>query len=247
VCTAAIVATTTLAYSFAGVSIVFMMLLMRGGVLVLAPLVDLAEKRYVRWTSWGALGLSLTAVVVPFLGRSDSSLAMTGVALVDVTAYLVAYFVRLRFMSRLAKNDDKDATKRYFVEEQMTATPLVVLVLILLAVMGRGPELSQIRDGFISVPDGGVWLLLVVVGLMSQGTGIFGGLILLDARENSFCVPVNRASSVLAGLVASYLLAHLFGLSLPSQLELVGAALLVVAIGLLGVRGMKRARELTPG
>ena len=57
--TAAIIATTTLAYTFDGVSIVFMMLLMRGGVLVIAPIVDVAGKRRVHATSWMALGLSL--------------------------------------------------------------------------------------------------------------------------------------------------------------------------------------------
>ena len=42
---------------------------------------------------------------------------------------------------------------------------------------------------------------------MSQGTGIFGGLVFLDPRENAFCVPVNRVSSVLGVLVASLVLA----------------------------------------
>ncbi|MCB9614773.1 MAG: hypothetical protein H6722_20230 [Sandaracinus sp.] len=39
-CSAVILTTTTLAYTFEGVSIVFVMLLMRGGVLVIAPIVD---------------------------------------------------------------------------------------------------------------------------------------------------------------------------------------------------------------
>ena len=37
---AVIIATTTLAYTFSGISIVFALLLMRGGVLILAPIVD---------------------------------------------------------------------------------------------------------------------------------------------------------------------------------------------------------------
>src|SRR5687768_14193235 len=43
-CTTTIIPTTTLAYTFDGVSIVFVMLLMRGGVLILAPIVDLVSK-----------------------------------------------------------------------------------------------------------------------------------------------------------------------------------------------------------
>ena len=68
ICTAGIIATTTLAYTFSGVSIVFMMLLMRGGVLVIAPLVDFASRRKVRGFSWLALALSLSALFVAFFG-----------------------------------------------------------------------------------------------------------------------------------------------------------------------------------
>jgi drug/metabolite transporter (DMT)-like permease len=235
VCTAAIIATTTLAYTFSGVSIVFMMLLMRGGVLVIAPLVDFASRRTVRWWSWVALGLSLSALFVAFFGGSSSSLAMTVIAGADVVIYLSSYFVRLRFMSRLAKSDDPNATKRYFVEEQMTATPLVVLLLGACALIGHGHIMQEIRHGFTAFWTQGYVPHALLVGLLSQGTGIFGGLILLDKRENSFCVPVNRASSVLAGVAASYGLALLIGGHAPGGVELVGAGLVVAAIVVLSL------------
>ena len=229
-CTAAIIVTTTLAYTFSGISIVFMMLLMRGGVLVIAPIVDFASGRRVRWVSWIALALSLGAVLVAFFGKSESSLAMTVVAAVDVTVYLASYFVRLRFMSRLAKSDDPNATKRYFVEEQMTATPAVVLALATLALIGQGEVMLDIRRGFSSFFASGRVPEAVLIGLLSQGTGIFGGLILLDRRENSFCVPVNRASSILAGVAASYSLHFLLRAPAPGAVELAGATLVVLAI-----------------
>jgi len=230
VCTAVIIATTTLAYTFDGVSIVFMMLLMRGGVLVIAPITDFASGRRVRWFSWLALALSMGALLVAFFGGSKSSLAMTWVAGADVVFYLLGYFVRLRFMSRLAKSDDPNTTKRFFVEEQMTATPLVVLTLVICALAGHGQLMLEIRKGFTGLWSSGQAATLVLVGVLSQGTGVFGGLILLDRRENSFCVPVNRASSVLAGLLASAALAVLLGLKMPGGAELVGATLVVGAI-----------------
>ena len=67
-CTSAIVLTTTLAYTFDGVSIVFAMLLMRGGVLVIAPFVDILVKRHVRWFSWLALALSVASLLAAFAG-----------------------------------------------------------------------------------------------------------------------------------------------------------------------------------
>ncbi|MFO0567069.1 MAG: hypothetical protein U0263_15480 [Polyangiaceae bacterium] len=230
ICTAVIIATTTLAYTFEGVSIVFMMLLMRGGVLCIAPIVDFVSRRPVRWFSWLALALSMGALLVAFFGGSKSSLAMTFIASLDVIFYLLGYFVRLRFMSRIAKSDDPNVTKRYFVEEQMSATPLVVLVLGICALIGEGRILLDIRHGFTSYWSSGYAGVTLLVGVLSQGTGIFGGLILLDRRENSFCVPVNRASSVLAGLLASLGLALFVGLRMPGRAELFGATLVVLAI-----------------
>jgi len=234
-CTAVIIGTTTLAYTFDGASIVFMMLLMRGGVLVLAPVVDFVSGRPVRWFSWVALGLSLLALIVAF--ADDGSYALTAIAAVDVAAYLGGYFVRLKLMSGQAKSDDPAANKRFFVEEQMVATPAVLLALLAVAVLGGGEGIAgELRAGFTTFwGRAGVVPLALFVGLMSQGTGIFGGLILLDRRENSFCVPVNRSSSILAGLIASGILWAGLGASAPSGAQLVGAGLILAAIGALSL------------
>jgi drug/metabolite transporter (DMT)-like permease len=237
--TATVIVTTTLAYTFSGVSIVLMMLLLRGGVLVMAPLVDALARRRVRWFSWLALGLSLAALVVTFVARAGFAITL-GAAL-DVTFYLLAYFVRLRFMSRHAKSDDANATRRYFVEEQMIGTPAVVLTLGVLALVGPAKLSGPLVYGFTSLPPATL-VLVALVGLLSQGTGVFGGLVLLDKRENSFSVPVNRASSLLAGTAASLLLAMAFGARAPSWDEFVGAGLLVVAVLVLSVPGVLRAR-----
>jgi hypothetical protein len=240
-CTAAIIGTTTLAYTFTGTSIVFMMLLMRGGVLVLAPLVDLWSGRRVRWPSWVALGLSLGAVVVAT--GPAVKLAVSLAAMIDVGVYLLGYFFRLRFMSHLAKAEDPKASLRYFVEEQMVATPAIVFVLGVLALVGEGRVLLDIRHGFTGFFERGQLTRELLVGLLSQGTGIFGALILLDHRENSFCVPVNRASSVLAGVVATWGLAHWLGMRGAGTRELVGALLVMVAIALLSVPSLLKAHR----
>ena len=233
-CSAAIIATTTLSYALSGVSIMFMMLLMRGGVLVIAPLVDVLGRRRVRWFSWVALASSLGGLLVTFSSRA--SYALSVVAAVDVILYLAAYLVRLRSMSHLAKSDDLSARLRYFVEEQMVASPAIVLALVAVAVFGgAGAVAVEVRSGFVAIWSSGAVLGGIAVGLLSQGTGIFGGLILLDPRENTFCVPVNRASSVLAGIVASYAVALIFGGSSIPASELVGAALIIGAITALSI------------
>ena len=55
-------------------------------------------------------------------------------------------------------------------------------------------------------------------------------MIYLDRRENTFCIPLNRCSSLLSGVVASFSLSFLVGLALPSPMQLVGAVLVIVAI-----------------
>jgi hypothetical protein len=228
IATGAIVITTTLAYSFSGVSIPFMMLLMRGGVLMLAPIVDALSGRRVRWFSWVALGMSLLALVDAVTVAKPGAFPMA--AVVDVALYLAGYFVRLRFMSRLAKSKAEDEARRYFVEEQMVATPLLVFVLLGIAFLGHGQVAEALRFGFVGLWGSWEAWVIVAIGIFSQGTGFFGGLVLLDANENSFCVPLNRASSVLAGVIASFALAAWAGEKAPSVAELVGAALLVGAI-----------------
>lgn len=243
-CTACIIGTTTLAYTFHGVSIVFMMLLMRGGLLVVAPIVDRVSGREVRWQSRVALLVSLGALAVATFDRA--SYELTVLALLDVVVYLAAYVVRLRFMSHLAKSNDRAVTLRYFVEEQMVATPAIVLTLLLLAVIGRGDAMLAIRRGFVDGWALGPVVVGIIIGLLSQGTGIFGGLILLDARENSFCVPVNRASSVLAGVLASAsLAAFLGGRAVPAR-ETIGASLILAAVVVLALPTLAAGRRGPP-
>lgn len=230
--TAAIIVTTTLAYTFEGVSIPLVMLLMRGGVLLIAPVVDMLSKRKVRWFSYVALALSGLALIDAFFAGGAGSLPFW--CAIDIAVYLAAYFVRLRFMSRLAKSDDNDAQRRYFVEEQMVAAPVAVLSLVLLALVGQGSAMQSIRSGFTGLWSSSTLPFVILVGVLSQATGVFGGLVLLDARENTFCVPLNRASSILAGVLAGLALVTL-GQRAPSASELFGAAMLVAAIVLLWV------------
>ncbi len=240
-CGATILTTTTLAYTISGVSIVFMMLLLRGGMLAMAPIVDAVSGRKVQWVSWLATGLTLSSLLVTLIGR-DESFALPLVGILDVTAYLVAYFVRLRFMSKLAKSTSVEVTRRYFVEEQLVSTPAAFLALVVLALIaGDRAALLEIRHGFTEVPFGPLAFWPPIIGVLSQGTGIFGALVLLDSRENSFSVPVNRASSLLAGVVATL---SLWGLGLGKALdwrEAVGAGLVISAIVILSIPSARRA------
>lgn len=227
-CTAGILTTTTLAYTFEGISIVFAMLLMRGGVLILAPIVDALTGRASRWFSWVGLALSLSALIVAF--AEDGGYILTVAAVANIAIYLTSYFIRLRFMSKLAKSDDPAVTKRYFAEEQLVAAPASLILMLLFAGFGSGALADQLRAGLPWALPAGAALPVMAVGLMSQLVGIFGTLVFLDRSENTFSVPVNRCASILSGVVASAGLALLLGMDWPSPHQLVGAGLVVCAI-----------------
>src|SRR5580658_7009049 len=125
--TAMLLFTVPLSFTFQGVSIPYMQLLMRGDVLVIAPLVDLMAGRKVRWYSWVAL--TLVAVGLWLTIQARGGLALPPLAIVTIVLYTVGYFVRLAVMTRIAKTGDPDTVKRYFVEEKIVAIPFAVLAL----------------------------------------------------------------------------------------------------------------------
>ncbi|MDQ7825056.1 MAG: hypothetical protein RDV48_19805 [Candidatus Eremiobacteraeota bacterium] len=241
ICCSLIIMTTTLAYTFRGVSIVFIMLLMRGGLLIMAPLVDFFSKRKVRWFSWAGLVLSMLALLVAF--SEKGGYCITIACALNVTIYLIAYFIRLRFMSKVAKCDDENANTRYFVEEQIVSSPLMLIGLCVFAMINYGPSMHEVRSGFTAIFSTGFALHTFILGLLSSGTGFFGGLILLDKSENTYCVPVNRSSSIMAGIFASYTLTYLFGQRPPSLSNLIGAGLIIMAIVFLTIPLIFKKKE----
>jgi len=247
VATSAIVITTTLSYTFEGISIIFAMLLMRGGVLMLAPVVDGLGKRKVRPSAWGGSILSLVALVVAF--AEEGGYEITLVAAINIGIYLAAYFLRLRLMSKLAKTGVREKDIRYFVEEQMIATPLLMLSLAAMAIFGSSTFTDSLAAGFVDIWDSGAILWILLIGFFSQGTGLFGGLILLEPAENAYCVPINRSSSILAGLLATILLWLAFDAAPPSVHQLVGALIVIGAILVLSwptlMAGRRRRKEST--
>ncbi len=213
---ALIVATTTLAYSFDGLSIMLTLLLLRAGVLILAPIVDFACGRNVRWFCWAALALSFTAIAVALLPVDDYRIE--ALALANIGIYLVGYSLRLPAMTRAAKVRDVDHTRRYFVGELLVACAA-------LAVIGTG---FFVAGGAVHP---GTLPPALAIGAVYAALYVFGTLIYLDRRENTFCIPLNRCSSILAGLIASWALSAWLGMPPVTGEQLVAA--LLVAGGLL--------------
>lgn len=231
VCMATIMGTTTLAFTFAGLSIVLVLVLLRGGTLIIAPVVDHIVGRRVRWFSWAAMFVSLLAVSAVLIDAANYKLTIA--AIIVVGAYLVAYFFKLQFMSTLAKSDEKSATLRYFVEEQMVASPLLVLALVVMAFVGAGDVMMGFRTGLTTFLISPAAVFAALVGLFYAGLCICTTLIFLDRRENTFCMPMHCGSSMLSGFTATAVLAYFFHQSSPSSAQMISAGFIVVALGFL--------------
>ncbi len=225
---ATIIIATTLAYSFSGVSILFALILMRSGVLIMSPLIDRVFQRRVRWFSWAGLLLSLAAVLIAFTGVSGYQLSLA--ALLNLAAYLTGYALRLPCMTQVAKTGQKEAALGYFVEEQLVAMPALVLAPALFSLLGHGTIASEIRFGFTHLLSAPFTATGLAIGFFYAGLGIFLSFIYLDRRENTFCIPMFACSSLLSGIVASYILTWWLHAPYPSGIQITSAGLIMAAL-----------------
>ena len=235
---AVIIGTTILNFTFVGVSILFMLLMMRAGTLTLAPIVDLIRRHRIRAHAWAGLVLSLVAIAAALAGVDAYTLTIG--AVLSLSAYLVGYIVRFRIMSDVAKSGDSAIDRRYFAEEQITAAVGLIGICAAFALIGAGPEMQALREGFTGFLFTPEALLAILVGLFYASLYVFGTLIYLDPREYAWSVPVNRASSVLSAAVASYALTWLFGADVPHYSTLIAAGVVLVAIAVLSYPQLRR-------
>jgi len=231
--TALVLFTVPLSFTIENVSIPFMQLLMRGDILIIAPLVDLAFGRRVRWWSWAALAMVAAALAVTIGDRGG--LNLPPIAIATIVLYTLGYFLRLAVMTKVSKNGDPASVRRYFVEEKIIALPLAIVALALLSLSGIDGHTSGLAWGFVKVWTQPEIVPIFFIGLTLTIISVFAIVILLNPSENSYCVPLERAASLVAGVGGAVLLAWIWGLRMPSEAELVGAAILVSSIVLLSV------------
>lgn len=220
---ALIVATTTLNFTFPGVTILLVLVLMRIGTLVLSPSVDLLRYRKIHWYSAVAVGLCVVSAVIALTDVNNYVLTVGAVA--SLLIYVFAYACRFLIMSRHAKRGSGTTDRRYFVEEHMTTPVWQVAILAVAALAGSGP----LREGFTGFLVSSAAVPAFLIGVCYEGLFVFTSLIFLDRREYSFCMPVHVCASLLAGVVASFGLGVLFGAPPPSVAQIVAAAIVILA------------------
>ncbi|MEO6184763.1 MAG: hypothetical protein ABIP38_00375, partial [Steroidobacteraceae bacterium] len=118
-------------------------------------------------------------------------------------------------------------------EEKLIALPMSIVALAAVSWVGFGAQSDELAWGFTRAWGDRVFPLLAGGGFTLTIISVFAAIILLSPRENSYCVPLERSSSLLAGLAAAFVLHWIWGQPSPTHTELGGAALLLAAILLL--------------
>ncbi len=244
VAVAGIMLATPLLYTVPERSIAMMGLLSRGGVLLLAPVVDLMTRQSPKRYWWIAWFLALAAV---FVATKGFNLDIPQTAMVTLSLYLFAYLVRFNVLGSQIKQGGWNTKRAFFIEEQMVAAPAFLLLTILIALFGPGDAGEGVRAGFklfFTLGPGVAPALLT--GVLGVFTGLFATLIFIDKRAFAFCVPLNRASGMLAQVVATTLLFLFFDGAVPKNPTLVGAGILMIALVFLATMNRQTSSPPSP-
>ncbi len=263
ICTAAIIKTTLEAYAIKGsaITILAVLVAMRAGVFIEAPIIDILGRYLHRRTqsrigivcgiycpackrvslgSWIALGLSVIAVCSLLFHQAinwyKSSYIYKGPVtesnrIVDLLLiYFLAYAVKLLIMTPIKHGAPITERQIILASDQVYGVAIYLMIAI-------GEYVLQSNHAIIPLGPLGTWAILpaIAIGICSQLTGVFGGLVLLNPAAHAITVPINRAGGLIAGFIAAVFLREIH------RGEIVGLVLLVVAIGILQVKKLQRA------
>lgn len=232
--TIVIVATTAGAYLVDGVTILLALLLMRMGVIMMAPVLDLAFRRHVRPTAWFAFSFCLIAAMYGLLGQTFAPLKPVSIGI--LAAYLIAYAVRLSLMTRQTKDRDRAARGDWFLVEMVITA--VALSIVAVGAILASTQAVQLDISLSDLPP-------LVAGVAYGYALVNGTLIYLDWRENAYSITINRSASLISGLAASLIGFAFFDLGWPASDQWVLACLMACALVALGfeTRSTKRRPE----
>ena len=117
----------------------------------------------------------------------------------------------------------------------------------LVALLGHGEIPRELREGFTTFFAGPLVRHALLIGVLYGCLYLFGTGIYLDRRENTYCIPLNRCSSLLSGLFSSFGLMWLLGLRPPSGNQLVGAGIILSALAILMASTLRGYRPAVRG
>lgn len=259
VCTAVVIPATTLMYSLP-ISVMVAMVIMRGSVIVISRLVDFLQMRqgivhrHVYREENMAVVFALLAVAVHLFWDTHAGgfdFLDSTAAVVILSAYIVAYFIRIYIMNYYKNTRPKGAKSQneaFFGVEQIAAsfTMMALAIFVVLAPTWFGwsvPQLVKFRAAVL-YPHPGWWI--AALASISFGMVAFFSvfIFMFHGRTATFAGLVNRLTSLIAGTAATLLSYLLLGGKLPSTADWVSLGFILVAVGFLTIAERRRASEI---
>lgn len=262
VCTAVVVPTTTLMYSFRNISVMVAMVVMRGAVIIIGRVVDeiqirqgiLNKKVFVEENI--AMIFALVAVGVKLFGGSGdgkqspfSSLPVIVIFSAYITSYAIRIYIMNYYKNTRKKDTKKDNNKAFFAIEQISSTVTLILVTVTVLIVAKssglvGERITPFQNAFFNMNF--EWMPLSFLAGIGFGIVAFFSvfIFMFKGRTATFSGLVNRLTSLIAGTVSTLLFAIFFTGSFPQIIDWISLVFIVVAVGFMAKAEKKRRLEL---
>lgn len=268
-CTAVIIPTTTMMYSFHGLNVMLAVVMMRGCIVVIGRVVDAVQirqgilKKEVAWEENVAVVFALAAVCLACFVKTNKAGQVEAFNFTDVgfdfiynpfaratfLAYIIAYAVRLYVMgyykNTLGLKKRGGDNRGYFAMEQLCSNITIVVVMVALCFFtgSEGSAIAETHNALRKHWDG--WVYLAILGGTSFGLASFPSvfIFLIKGKTSTFAALANRLTSLIGGTFATLIIAAFFHQKTPKVEEWLSLALVLVAVGFL-VKGEKRQSAL---
>jgi len=259
--TAIIIPTTTLMYSFKGISVMVAMLMMRGSVIIISRIVDTIQlkqgilKKHVFWEENVAVVFALFAVFTKLFQHDPGkkSIFSSIPVMIVFSMYIISYAFRIYIMNYYKntrpKNTKINNNKAFFAIEQMASSTFIVLATFIVIILVKNFNFDGFREvtlvNTIFHPRTGWWYWGVLAGMAFGIVAFFSVFIFMfKGRTATFSGLVNRLTSLIAGTTSTLLFAIFFNGHFPKILDWICLAFIFIAVGFMAKAEKKRTKEV---
>ena len=266
VLTAIVIPTTTLMYSFKGISVMVAMVVMRGAIIIISRIIDTIQikqgilKKTVYIEENIAVGFAMLAVGVKIFGGASHGKASPFTSLpvmIVFSSYLTAYAFRIYIMNYFKntrpKNSKANNNKAFFAIEQISSTLTMLLITLIIVVLFKsgsltGPRIDLFANAILAPNTGqtaGWWYWATFAGMAFGIVAFFSVFIFMfKGRTATFAGLVNRLTSLVAGTTATLLFAFMFGGHYPKIIDWICLGFIFIAVYFMTRAEKKRAKEI---
>jgi hypothetical protein len=257
--TAVIIPTTTLMYTFEGMSVMVAMVIMRASVIVISRVVDavqiarriLHKKVYKEENFAVVLALLAAGINLFWVQAGDFDFLHNPAAVIILTSYVIAYAIRIYIMNYFKNTRARGVPLDncgFFGIEQIAA---FVFALSLGVLFFNAPQwlgwnaaqVFQFHDSIATLDP--MWGWAVISGTAFGAVAFFSVfLFMFKGRTATFAGLVNRLTSLTAGTAATLISAIVLGTKFPKIQDWISLAFILIAVGFLTVAEKKRTQEL---